>query len=174
MRSIYFTNILGYIVSGKRRLDRETLTEHELHIRACDFGSLQLCTTVTVVVTVEDVNDCAPTFGTSKLTVNVPAEKPPSSFLCRVFATDADADGPNSALSYRIHTTSHDSKDNYFKIDNFGKIYAQETLKAGIQIQLKIIAQDNGNPSLEANTTVTLVTLGICYKHLKSNIKLNI
>lgn len=143
------------------------LAEHELHIRACDFGFPQLCTVAVVVVNVEDTNDCVPTFLYTKLTVNVPADQPPGSFMCRIFAADADANSSNSALSYRIYSTSQGSlKDNRFTIDNFGRIYAQETLKAGIQIQLKIIVQDSGIPPLEANTTVTFVTLGIYFYNI--------
>lgn len=128
-----------------------------MHIRSCDFGLPQLCTNAIVIVNVEDVNDCAPTFSSTKFIINVPADQPPGTFLCQIFAIDADISSLNSALNYRIDSIE---EKNRFTIDNFGRIYAKETLKAGIQINLKIIAQDYGTPMLEGNTTVTLITLG--------------
>jgi hypothetical protein len=50
----------GYLVTGRRHLDRETQAEHELYIQACDRGEPRLCSTVLVVVTVLDQNDCVP------------------------------------------------------------------------------------------------------------------
>lgn len=40
----------GYLVTGKRHLDRETQAQHELYIQACDQDNL--CSTVLVVITV--------------------------------------------------------------------------------------------------------------------------
>jgi protocadherin Fat 1/2/3 len=44
----------GYLVTGRRHLDRETQAQHELYIQACDQG--QLCSSVLVVVTVSYFN----------------------------------------------------------------------------------------------------------------------
>lgn len=84
----------GYLVTGKRHLDRETQKEHELTIRVCDHSTFvstksSLCADALIVVTVDDVNDNRPLFNTTtNLNVQVPANK--IGFLTRIFANDAD------------------------------------------------------------------------------------
>uniref|UniRef100_A0A915DAN4 Cadherin domain-containing protein n=1 Tax=Ditylenchus dipsaci TaxID=166011 RepID=A0A915DAN4_9BILA len=103
----------GYLITGKRRLDRETQSEHELHIRACDQGTPQLCTTALVVVSIMDVNDNAPIFvNPSTTTITVPADH--VGLLTQVFAYDLDADAPNSNIIYEIVGNT------LFSIDQWG------------------------------------------------------
>lgn len=91
----------GYLITGRRHLDREAQAEHELHIQACDQGQEpQLCSTAIVEVSVDDVNDNAPVFDRMNTTVEVPAER--AGLLVRVSASDADMYGPNSEISYRL------------------------------------------------------------------------
>ena len=154
---IHYENPLfaGYILTGKRRLDRETQAQHEIHVRACDYGTPQLCTTAVVVVTVEDVNDNSPVFPTTLNgnAINVSADR--VGMLCQVLAHDADAPGPNSRVRYELVG----QKDDRFTIDEFGTISAAEPLRAGQEYQLQVLAIDGGNPPLQSNATFILKAL---------------
>lgn len=74
-------SLLGYLVTGRRKLDRETQADHELRVQACDQGNPKLCASVAVVISVTDMNDNAPTFKSTNYDVKVPAER--SGFLTR-------------------------------------------------------------------------------------------
>ncbi|KAI1730641.1 cadherin domain-containing protein [Ditylenchus destructor] len=156
-----------YIVTGKRRLDRETQAEHEIHVRACDYGTPQLCTTAVVVVAVEDLNDNSPVFPATlnANAINVAADR--IGKLCQIFAHDADAPGPNSRVRYELVG----QKDDRFIIDEFGRISTSEQLKAGQEYQIDVLAIDGGNPPLQSNATFILKTLGRVSKLTASNRK---
>ena len=51
---------------------------------------------------VTDTNDNAPTFQSTAYSFDVPENMPRGSRIGQVVATDADADGPNSQLSYTL------------------------------------------------------------------------
>lgn len=79
--------ISGYI-SVRRPLDRETVSEYHLTMRAEDGGGLY-CTTE-VYISITDVNDNAPVFTQSTYTVMVPEDAEISTLVTRVSATDYD------------------------------------------------------------------------------------
>lgn len=150
----------GYIVSGKHKLDRETQSEHELQVRACDQGGL--CTRATVQITVDDLNDCAPKFDAQQLAVlAAPADK--SGFVGRLFAVDLDAPGPNSRLKYWLEDTD------LVEIDAFGRIFAKQPLKAGAEVEFTVYAEDAGNPPLHGNAIVRMPVLGRANRLTVSN-----
>lgn len=87
--------------------------------------------------------------------MTVPANQ--AGFLTRVFADDADEDGPNSDLTYSLEN-SHDSK---ITIDKFGRLFATEPLTPNISIPLTVVAEDNGEPRLRSTASVKLTTVGM-------------
>ncbi|VDO60529.1 unnamed protein product [Heligmosomoides polygyrus] len=134
----------GYITtSGSRRLDRETQREHELWVAVCDSGEPQLCSSVPVVVTVDDVNDNAPTFTQPIFHHNVNAE----CRCCRVFASDVDV-GKNAELFYNI--TDGDPK---FSIDENDNAFSVQV--ASITVQ----ATDRGLPAQMTQTRAILTAV---------------
>ncbi|VDL72367.1 unnamed protein product, partial [Nippostrongylus brasiliensis] len=142
----------GYITtSGSRRLDRETQKEHELWVAVCDSGDPQLCSSVPVVVVVDDVNDNAPTFTQPIFHHNVPAGV--AGKITRVFASDIDA-GKNAELFYNI--TDGDSK---FSIDENGYISTSTPLKPDEVSTLAIQATDRGLPAQMTQTRVILTAV---------------
>ncbi|VDO27944.1 unnamed protein product [Haemonchus placei] len=155
----------GYITtSGSRRLDRETQREHELWVSVCDSGEPQLCSSVPVVVTVEDVNDNAPTFTQPIIHHNVPAGV--AGRLSRVFANDIDS-GKNAELFYNI--TEGDPK---FSIDENGYISTSTPMKPdevafGFSLSfrfaqvatLTIQATDRGAPAQMTQTRAILTAI---------------
>ncbi|KAI6191302.1 hypothetical protein M3Y97_00213900 [Aphelenchoides bicaudatus] len=151
----------GYLVTGKRPLDREAQSEHELYIQACDQG--RECSTVLVVVTVLDQNDNKPTFKSNSFNLTVPANQ--AGFLTRVFASDADEDGPNSDLTYSLS----DNTNSEITIDKFGRLFATEPLAPGTSIELTVVAEDNGEPRLRSTALVRLTAIAPVSKSAKSN-----
>ncbi|KAJ1372472.1 hypothetical protein KIN20_034640 [Parelaphostrongylus tenuis] len=142
----------GYITtSGSRRLDRETQHEHELSVEVCDSGEPQLCSTVPVVVSIDDVNDNAPTFPQSIYHFNIQSGVLRN--VCRVFASDADI-GMNAELFYNI--TDGDSR---FTIDENGYIAATTPMKANEVSTLTIQATDRGRPAQMTQARVILTAL---------------
>ncbi|KAI6227030.1 hypothetical protein M3Y95_00683900 [Aphelenchoides besseyi] len=151
----------GYLVTGYRHLDREVQSEHELYVQACDRGTPQLCTSALVLIKVRDQNDCAPRFRDLNFNLTLPANQ--TGFLARVFADDADEDGPNAELSYTLEG------DKRVQIDSFGQISAIEPLVAGTSIQLTIFAEDNGEPRLRTNASVRLTAVAPVSKSAATN-----
>uniref|UniRef100_A0A7I4YD34 Cadherin domain protein n=1 Tax=Haemonchus contortus TaxID=6289 RepID=A0A7I4YD34_HAECO len=142
----------GYITtSGSRRLDRETQREHELWVSVCDSGEPQLCSSVPVVVTVEDVNDNAPTFTQPIIHHNVPAGV--AGRLSRVFANDIDS-GKNAELFYNI--TEGDPK---ISIDENGYISTSTPMKPDEVATLTIQATDRGAPAQMTQTRAILTAV---------------
>ncbi|KAK5966297.1 hypothetical protein GCK32_008888, partial [Trichostrongylus colubriformis] len=142
----------GYITtSGSRKLDRETQREHELWVAICDSGEPQLCSTVPVVVTVEDVNDIAPSFTQPIFHHNVRAGV--AGRISRVFASDIDA-GKNAELFYNI--TDGDPK---FSIDENGYISTSVPMKADEVVTLTIQATDRGLPAQMTQTRAILTAV---------------
>ncbi|VDN49724.1 unnamed protein product [Gongylonema pulchrum] len=64
----------GYVVTrGRRRLDRETQKEYVITVEICDQGDPILCSTVPIVIAVNDLNDNSPYFKQSAFRFIVPA-----------------------------------------------------------------------------------------------------
>uniref|UniRef100_A0A914HYR1 Uncharacterized protein n=1 Tax=Globodera rostochiensis TaxID=31243 RepID=A0A914HYR1_GLORO len=140
----------GYIVTGKRRLDREAQTEHELIVQACDQG--QLCSTATVLVTVNDLNDNAPVFDARNFgQMAIPADR--QGIVGRVFASDPDIIGSKLRLWM-------DSGDERIQMDEKGRLFAREALNPGTELEAVIWVEDGAVPPLRANATLRLVALG--------------
>ncbi|KAL3074151.1 hypothetical protein niasHS_014981 [Heterodera schachtii] len=150
----------GYIVTSKRRLDRETQSEHELIVQACDQG--QLCSTATVLVTVSDLNDNAPAFELSHFAhFAIPADR--QGMVGRVIANDSDIVG--SKLRFWMDS----SADKRVQMDERGRLFAKEPLGAGTELEVAVWAEDGGVPPLRANATVRLIALGRAGRLRSSN-----
>uniref|UniRef100_A0AC34GJS5 Cadherin domain-containing protein n=1 Tax=Panagrolaimus sp. ES5 TaxID=591445 RepID=A0AC34GJS5_9BILA len=165
----------GYIVTGKRKLDREHQKEHELVVRVCDTSTTttvttktnNLCADALVVIAVDDINDNRPLFNTTtNLNMQVPANK--IGFLTRIFAYDADSDGPNSEIEYSFIGPLVDER---LRIDKYGRISTVEALKSGSQVHVTVLAKDNGEPRLNSSVTLILEPLGRTRKSEANNQK---
>ncbi|XP_043256897.1 cadherin-related tumor suppressor [Colletes gigas] len=132
-------------------LDRETREKYVLKVRADD--GLQH-TDVTLTIQVTDTNDNAPTFQSTAYSFDVPENMPRGSRIGQVVATDADADGPNSQLSY---TLISDWANDVFSLNPSTGVF---TLTASLdyeQVQhyiLVVQATDGGIPALSSTVTV--------------------
>ncbi|KAF7415031.1 hypothetical protein HZH68_003520 [Vespula germanica] len=132
-------------------LDRETREKYVLKVRADD--GLQH-TDITLTIQVTDTNDNAPTFHVSAYSFDVPENMPRGSRVGQVVASDADAEGANSQLSYALIS---DWANDVFSLNPNTGVF---TLTASLdyeQIQhyiLVVQATDGGVPALSSTVTV--------------------
>ncbi|KAM8768650.1 protocadherin-16-like [Acanthopagrus schlegelii] len=106
------------VLSTSRPLDREKRPGYTLTVTAQDQGHPPLSSTVTVEVTVMDINDHSPQFESSSYTADVSEDVPIGSLVLEVKAIDLDQ-GPNSQVVYYLSSGSQ----SMFIIDqNTGRI----------------------------------------------------
>lgn len=132
--------------------------EYNLQIKATDYGTPPLSSTLDLVVNVRDVNNNAPIFADSinttlKLTESIPVN---TRFIQPV-ATDAD-EGTNGEITY--HITSGNTEDS-FGIFPDGVVYVKRSLdrEQVDYYQLTIEAKDGGVPSLSSSLTLEITIL---------------
>ena len=152
------------IVNGS--IDRETVSNYVLTVGASDLESVrkkrQLSSVVTSNVRIEvtDVNDNAPVFQQSPYSITL-REDTPLGMIYSLIATDADEPNtPNSMITFSIEAGNNNSK---FSLDN-STLFLIEQLDFETQSSfvLTVRAQDQGNPSLQSNsTTVTIMITNV-------------
>ncbi|XP_053332588.1 cadherin-23 [Clarias gariepinus] len=136
-------------------LDRETQEIYDLVLVAHDHGmpSRQNVTTLKVIVT--DVNDNPPIFNTPSYLKHVLAKDvKKGDLVLTVSATDKDA-GNNSFITYRFSEAS-DMLDLNPKTGAITWTRDLTTITEDIEIELRVIAEDQGMPRLNATATVTI------------------
>ncbi|XP_034946688.1 cadherin-related tumor suppressor [Chelonus insularis] len=142
-------------ISGQLRLnealDREKRDKYHLRVRADD--GLQH-TDINLIIQVTDTNDNAPIFQSSVYSFDIAENVSHSSQIGQVIAIDADAEGPNSQLSYALIS---DWANDVFSLNPTTGVL---TLTAGLdyeQVQHYILvaqATDGGLPALSTTVTV--------------------
>ncbi len=82
-------------------LDRETMENYTLRVEVADSADVPLTSTALVYVTLNDINDNAPTFSMGQYSASVPESVSHSYFVIDIDATDADI-GSNAAIYYTL------------------------------------------------------------------------
>lgn len=138
-------------------LDRETISFYSLVIEAYDGGNPVLKGSMTVNITIQDVNDNQPIFNQSRYFTTVAENATIGTSVLRVFATDTDS-GRNGKTSYSINRRQSD-RDNFFVIDpKTGVISVNRPLdfeSKGVH-ELVVVARDNGVQPLETTAFVSI------------------
>lgn len=139
-------------------LDREDKEEYIIKVLAVD-GSWRINTDLTIRLL--DVNDNAPKFDGNLFTFNFKEREQINEFVGQVTATDQDADGPNSKITYALKFTS-----NFFKIEeNSGNILTKAPLKydpnpstpgASNSYAFVVVARDHGSPLKSSSVAVVV------------------
>ena len=80
--------IMTGIITTRRNLDRERVSEYQLTVDARDGGS-EACT-MEVFVTITDINDNEPVFSQPYYTVSIPENAEINTLITRVSAVDRD------------------------------------------------------------------------------------
>lgn len=138
-------------------LDRETTDHYELVIEALDGGTPPLRGTMTVNITILDVNDNPPVFAESAYSATIPENATVGTTVLKVFATDSDS-GENGLIEYSINRRQSD-KENMFKIDpETGEITVNKALDFETRElhELVVVARDKGAQPLETTAFVSI------------------
>ncbi|XP_072938698.1 cadherin-related tumor suppressor [Epargyreus clarus] len=134
----------------KEPLDRETVSEYQVTIRAHDGVQF---TDVTVTIQVTDTNDNPPVFKESAYSFDIPENAARGSVVGTVAASDLDS-GANAQLTY---TVISDWANDIFSLNPQTGVF---TLTARLDYEetqhyiLVAQAQDSGHPSLSGTVTV--------------------
>ena len=89
------------MISTNKSLDREDIPFYSLVVQASSKGSRPLTATVSVNVTILDINDNSPVFTKQAFTVIVSESLPTGTRFLNVTASDADI-GSNALLTFSI------------------------------------------------------------------------
>uniref|UniRef100_A0A8C6SKF9 Protocadherin-19 n=1 Tax=Neogobius melanostomus TaxID=47308 RepID=A0A8C6SKF9_9GOBI len=146
------------------RLDREQKDTYNLTIQAEDSGIPPLRAIKSLVVKVTDENDNPPLFLKPHYQEMVMENNLPGSCLLEVAAEDPDL-GMNGTVSYSIvpGEIKHMDVNTYVSINPLGRIYSMRAFDHEYTrtFDFKVLARDNGNPSLSSNATVRIVVLDV-------------
>ncbi|XP_073335504.1 protocadherin-16 [Pagrus major] len=146
---------LDLVVNGL--LDREKRSLYTLVVEAFDGGSPRRMGSMTLEVTVTDINDHAPAFNQSRYHAIISESLPQGSSILQVFATDED-EGDNGLVLYEINRRQSDP-DRYFVMDIKSGII---TLNRPLDYELKRVhelvvqARDNASQPEVTNAFVTI------------------
>lgn len=137
----------------KRPLDRETISQHNLTIVACDGGQPSNCGQLRLVLNIGDINDNSPIFRRENYEFNVVENAPKGTIVGRIEAYDLDA-GLNQKIHYKLVSSS---VNDHFELDQLtGLITLTQPLDYEIdkQFSFKAEARDFGVGSLPAYTQI--------------------
>ncbi|XP_014247424.1 protein dachsous [Cimex lectularius] len=143
-------------------LDRETTSEYSLVIQALDGGNPPLSGSMTVNITIQDVNDNQPIFNQSRYFATVPENATVGTSILQVFATDTDA-GENGEVEYSINRRQSD-RDGMFRIDpKTGLIAVNRPLDFETKEvhELVVVAKDHGAQPLETTAFVSITVTDV-------------
>ncbi|XP_053575569.1 protocadherin alpha-8-like [Bombina bombina] len=144
----------------KKPLDREKIPFYNLTLMAFDGGKPKLSGTTQLVITVEDVNDNAPTFDQPFYQCSVIEHAPIGTFVYKLNATDLDQ-GKNGEISYDFSKLVPEHVKTCFSLDKHTgeiKVKGEVDFEARNMYEIQIDATDNGDPSLVGYCKV-LVTI---------------
>ena len=142
----------GWLKRNKR-IDREMYPSFELKIVA---AAGDLFGTTVVEVQIEDLNDNAPVLDAPIIEIEIPEDAPVGHYVTRIKATDSDAPGPNSRLTFSLQR----DPNNIFGIESdTGLLYLNKpvrVLEASVtQLdRFEVVVMDNGNPVFSAKQEV--------------------
>uniref|UniRef100_A0A8W4FHP9 Protocadherin Fat 4 n=1 Tax=Sus scrofa TaxID=9823 RepID=A0A8W4FHP9_PIG len=143
---------------SKGGLDREVTPQYQLLVEVEDKGEPKRRGYLQVNVTVQDINDNPPVFGSSHYQAGVPEDATVGSSVLQVAAADAD-EGTNADIRYRLQ-----DEGTPFQMDpETGLITVREPLdyEARRQYSLTVQAMDRGVPSLTGRAEALIQLLDV-------------
>ncbi|KAM6924058.1 protocadherin gamma-C5-like isoform 4-T4 [Xenentodon cancila] len=158
-------NGMDYRLTTVGKLDRESVPEYTVVIRASDAGTPPLSSQTTFVVTLSDVNDNAPIFSQPSYSVDIPENNAPSTPIAAVSATDPDL-GDNARISYSILPSMVQGSpiSSYVYINpESGHIYSMRSLdhEQLNAFRIEVQARDSGVPPRTTNITVHVFVVDV-------------
>ncbi|XP_053319423.1 protocadherin gamma-C5-like isoform X22 [Spea bombifrons] len=158
-----FKNHYSLVTSG--RLDREKISQYNIHLTATDLGSPPLSSQTKITLNISDINDNPPVFVQPFYNAFIRENNDAGSLLCTLSAFDQD-EGVNAEVTYGVIERQIDgssvSSFVYVNPKN-GNIHAQRSFDYEHTQVLKITvrAEDSGNPKLFSNVTVFIFILDV-------------
>ncbi|XP_019384093.1 PREDICTED: protocadherin-16, partial [Crocodylus porosus] len=141
-------------ITSAQALDRERRPSYNFLATAVDSAPWEpKSAAVRVTVTIQDVNDHAPTFLQSPLTITLPHHAPPKQVVATLRAEDRDA-GANASVLYRFAAPTPG-----FAINSYtGAIQLLQPLSSlgPRQRTLFVLATDQGQPALSSTGVVVI------------------
>ena len=140
----------------KQTLDRETHPNYLVQVVAYDGGSPPKTGSMTVNVTIGDINDNYPIFSKSSYNVTIMDDLPVNSVVVKTFASDLD-EGLNGEVQYRLDQRQAEEIFQTFNMNSTtGELYLKQSLLSGSQESYKILieASDTGNQPLISKSQV--------------------
>uniref|UniRef100_A0A3Q2E4F3 Cadherin domain-containing protein n=1 Tax=Cyprinodon variegatus TaxID=28743 RepID=A0A3Q2E4F3_CYPVA len=153
------TNYYNLILD--QELDRESVADYNITIKATDFGSPPLTTSTKLHLKVSDVNDNAPVFDKSSYSAYIMENNPPGYSIFAVCSRDSDWN-QNARISYFLEDTQVNGNpvSAYISLNaETGVLTALRSLdyEQIKEFQLVVKAQDGGSPPLSSNVTVKIL-----------------
>ncbi|MEQ2210980.1 hypothetical protein XENOCAPTIV_023522, partial [Xenoophorus captivus] len=144
-----------------QELDRESVPDYNITIKASDFGSPALSNSTQLHLTISDVNDNAPLFHKSSYSAYITENNPPAYSIFAVSARDSDWK-QNARISYLLEDTqivgnpvsAYVSLNAETGVLSAARSFDYEQIK---EFELVVKAQDGGSPPLSSNVTVKIL-----------------
>ncbi|XP_046962418.1 cadherin-23 isoform X2 [Vanessa cardui] len=148
--------------------DNSNIRPIHLTVRARDFGSPPLSSTVPVSVYVHDVNDHAPLFTQAVYRRAIPEDMPGGTSVLEVKARDGDGSAANSALAYRIQRGAGDkfvmdSRSGLVSVASGSSLDPDRTDPKTTRYTLTVVALDGGigDQQLSASVIVNITIVDV-------------
>ncbi|KAG7461989.1 hypothetical protein MATL_G00197140 [Megalops atlanticus] len=145
----------------KLSLDRESQSFYNLVIRVHDLAlppMARFTSTAQVSIILLDVNDCAPSFTSQKMTY-IQENTPVETVVFTAQAADSDS-GPNSYVEYSLRGP-FGNKFSIGTVDGNVRLIGELDREELSNYTLTIVATDKGEPPLSSTMDVTVVVLDV-------------
>ncbi|XP_053501601.1 putative protocadherin beta-18 isoform X23 [Ictalurus furcatus] len=141
-------------------LDRETEADYNITITATDGGSPPLSSSMTIHLSVSDINDNPPVFEQQSYTAYVMENNKPGTSICSVTARDPDW-RQNGTVLYSLVPSEINgvAVSSLLSINSdTGVIHAVRSFdyEKFRSFKVQVVARDNGSPPLSSNVTVSV------------------
>ncbi|XP_041123103.1 protocadherin alpha-2-like isoform X8 [Polyodon spathula] len=156
-----YRNYYSLVLDGP--LDREIISQYNITITATDEGSPPLSSSKQISIAVSDVNDNAPVFPESSISVYVKENRPHGYPILSVSAFDPDLN-ENAQVTYTLldSVIQGEPVSKFISVNSAnGDIYSLQSLDYEDQkvFQIHVQATDSGVPPHSSNVTVNVFIL---------------
>ncbi|OWF41279.1 protocadherin-7-like [Mizuhopecten yessoensis] len=143
------------VITANMKFDREVNPRITFRVLAVDGGNPQQTGTATVVLTITDINDNAPSFNSSGVEMMIQENREPLTKVGELKAVDSD-EGNNGRVVYSL--LGNVSRNLPFIVYQDGVVRAKESLDREVQsvYTFHVRARDQGDTPLETNISVTV------------------
>ncbi|KAM4675790.1 protocadherin alpha-8-like [Discoglossus pictus] len=147
----------------KKSLDREKISIYNLTLTAFDGGKPKLSGTTQLIITVEDLNDNAPTFDQPFYQCSIMESAAKGTLVIKLNSLDLDL-GKNGEITYHFSKLVQDQLGIPFNLDkNTGEIRVEGEVdfEKINMYEIHIDAVDNGDPPLTGHCKVIISILDV-------------